>query len=241
MTKEIYSFVELCAAARAVAEEVHVALQTWESAKPLLFPGTIGGLVGDDPNSENPEYDPLRSIGRGASIAAILALARIWDRTRSAKLKLDCFPDSLRCETCLRQLVATAALAERDVLKHIAALEKIVARTGDFGRALHALATWRNKRLAHREPGWTRPIQDRVRYADLELIMERSIDLVERLVLLLPDAFRKAATISEPRKSQDEWNQRSRSLWTRVARGLEALPQDLNGFLAGSGPSMETD
>ena len=144
---DTYSLDKLHTMSLAVAEEVHVALQTWEAAKPLLIEGAFNDILQTDS-----ECRPLLVIARGGSVAASMALARVWDQSYGGKIKLDLFPPSFRQEASLQELASRSDLSLNEVRDRIARLETLVANCDSFGKTLKSLTAWRNQRLAHRNP-----------------------------------------------------------------------------------------
>nr|WP_294169602.1 hypothetical protein [uncultured Sphingomonas sp.] len=179
MSKKPHALNELQNFSLAVAGEVHVALQTWESAEVLLLDGAFNDLL-----QTKLVYRPLLSIARGASIAASMALARVWDQTDSGKIKLSRFPSSFRHKSSFNEIAGRANLFEREMHDCINKLERLVGTSGPFGKRVKSLNRWRNRRLAHHDPSLPPPEEPHlppVSHADLKRILDRSICIVEVL------------------------------------------------------------
>ena len=202
MRKDFYSFEELRKHSRAVAKDVGVALQTWEAARPLLREGPLNDWLESDLR-----YHPLLSIARGGSVSASMALARVWDETKSARVRVRSFPASLERDEALNEITHKGTLSKSDLHNRISKIKDLVAETGEFGEAVKALRSWRNDKLAHRNPDRAPPETSERRsfgHADFDCILERSIDLVECLAVMLPDAFRVCLRLAQPRLERGE-------------------------------------
>ena len=197
MRKDFYHFEELQKHSRAVAKDVGVALQTWEAAKPLLREGPFNDWL-----ESNPRYHSLLSIARGGSVSASMALARIWDETKKARVRIRSFPASLRRDEAFNEIARKSTLSKSDLHSCISKIENLVAETEEFGEAVKALRSWRHDKLAHRNPDRAPPETSERRsfgHADFDGILERSIDLVECLAIMLPDAFCACPRLAQPR------------------------------------------
>ena len=122
MSEKQYSVDDLQKVSLDVAKEVHAALQTWESAKPLLLEGPFNDFLQTDA-----ECSPLLSIARGGSMAAAMAMARVWDQTKSSKIKLKLFPLSLRQGDLFYSICARAGLSHEDFLQIVNKIELVTA------------------------------------------------------------------------------------------------------------------
>lgn len=229
MSKKPYALNELQDFSLAIAEEVHVALQTWESAEVLLLEGAFNDFL-----QTNLACRPLLSIARGASIAATMALARVWDQTDRGKIKLSRFPSSFRHKPLFNEIAIRANLSEREMHDCITKLERLVDTSGPFGRRITSLKDWRNRKLAHRDPSMKppgKPDLPPISHTDLKRILDRSISIVDCLVTMLPETFRRRPLLTKARSERAEWRKRSRCLWARVERDWRSPEGGLDQFL----------
>jgi hypothetical protein len=172
--------------AREFVQEVGAALQAMEAARP--------GLEGE-PLREWLRTDPEGMIGyslcRNATVAACMALLRIW------------YPSGDSFSIAKLSVALNRAFPADDPA--LASLRALLKRDNKFEESLASLVRWRNKRIAHRVSlaiAAERPEDRRAMQSDFDRVLERSLEVVDALRTALPNL-----ELPDLKRARDRWRQ----------------------------------
>lgn len=192
--------------------EIGAAWQPMEAARPVLSNESLADWLASD---------LVRRVGlvhcRASSVAAVLALMRIWYPSRGSFSI-----DKIRREVGKPEV--KEALIKRSDLQ--GQMENSFPRLCEFLKvdatlfvAINTLKQYRNKRLAHRisEAISAETAEDRkASLQDFDLLLERSLDIFESLAMLFPEL-----PLHDMRLEREKWQRDAKIYWQIVSVKLQ--------------------
>ncbi len=199
---------DLATLAHEFAAELGATIQAMEAARP--------GLAGDDLADWLCSHGTgmvANSLCRAATVAANMALMRIWYPSGSA----------FSVERLSRAIETEPNLS----LEQLHKLRKAMKRDKATRSSIKALTNWRSKRIAHRVSdyiGEQEPIAGRATQVDFDRLVDHSLAILCALRELLPEAG-----IPDLECMKQNWNKQDHEFW----RMLQPLipPDSAKGIL----------